>query len=104
VSFELTEDGARRVDEATQELFQQNPRGMIDIILDGRIQSMPIVQSERFGGKGQITGSFDKAAATDLALVLRSGALPCPIGSLDDKGNPVPGVPESERYVGPSGK
>src|SRR5439155_19105900 len=46
------------------------------IVLDRLVVSAPSVQSAINDGKGQITGSFTEQAAKDLALVLKTGALP----------------------------
>ena len=49
------------------------------IILDGKVQSAPRINERIGGGEAQITGSFSPEEASELALVLRSGALPAPI-------------------------
>lgn len=48
----------------------------VAIVLDGIVQSAPVIQTARFGGRAQITGRFSQSEAKDLALVLRYGALP----------------------------
>jgi preprotein translocase subunit SecD len=65
------------------------------IILDGRIESAPVIQSRIAGGNASITlGSSDPDSqlrdARKLELVLRSGALPAPI------------TPSNEQHIGPS--
>jgi protein-export membrane protein SecD/preprotein translocase SecF subunit len=72
VAFSLTQDGARRFAQLTA---QHVGRG-VAIILDGRVQSAPIIEGRIERGEGQIRGRFTSAQASDLALVLRSGALP----------------------------
>ncbi len=53
------------------------PRGRAAIVLDGVVQSAPTVDGQNLAdGSFQISGGFTKAEATDLALVLRYGALP----------------------------
>lgn len=96
VTFELRRDGARLFDEAALRLFNETPRGLIVIVLDGRIVSKPVVNAERFDGSGIIEGRFDEKEAQNLAIVLRTGGLPVPVGRIKD-GIPVPGEPESER-------
>ena len=77
VSFNLTADGAARFGRVTEE----NIGKMLAISLDGRIQSAPRING-RITDSGIITGGaagFAPQAAQDLALVLRSGALPASI-------------------------
>jgi protein-export membrane protein SecD len=75
ISFTLTPDGAKRFAELTSE----NVGRRLAIILDGKVQSAPTIKSRIPGGKGIIEGSFSADEAKDLALVLRSGALPAPM-------------------------
>lgn len=83
VSFNLTADGAQRFGRVTE----QNIGKMLAIVLDGRIQSAPRING-RITDSGIITGGttgFAPQAAQDLALVLRSGALPASIKYLDEE-------------------
>ncbi|MHC4608226.1 MAG: protein translocase subunit SecD, partial [Planctomycetota bacterium] len=98
VAFELNQRGAALFDEAAKKLYHQSPRGMLAIIIDGRLKCAPTVQSPKFGGRGVIYGGYTKDEAKDLAIVLKSGSLPMPIGSTDHG----PGVPEAENFVGPT--
>jgi len=59
------------------------------VVLNGEVKSIAFIKSQIFDS-GQITGRFSKQSAEDLALTLRSGALPAPIEYLE------------ERTVGPS--
>jgi preprotein translocase subunit SecD len=79
ISFEMTEAGAAAFDVAAKELFNRSPKGHIAIVLDGQMISAPVVQVEKFGGQGQITGSFGEAEAKDLAASLCGAALPVPV-------------------------
>jgi preprotein translocase subunit SecD len=66
---------------------EENIGKMLAIVLDKRIQSAPRINS-RISDSGQITGGaggFSPQAAQDLALVLRSGALPASIKYLDEE-------------------
>jgi SecD/SecF fusion protein len=49
------------------------------IILDSIVQSAPVIQEPITEGKAQITGAFTTQEASDLAIVLRAGALPAPV-------------------------
>ena len=71
VGFTLNNAGAVRFSQITQ----QNLHKQLAIVLDHKIQSAPEIQSQ-ISDSGQITGSFTQAQAEELALVLRSGALP----------------------------
>jgi preprotein translocase subunit SecD len=85
VSFTLTADGGRRFGTLTE----TNIGRQLAIILDGRVQSAPQIQS-RITDQGRVTGSFTQQEVQDLSLVLRSGALPAGNTYLE------------ERTIGPS--
>ena len=55
------------------------------IVLDNKIISAPNVREPIVGGSGQITGNFTFQSATDLALLLRSGALPAPLNIIEER-------------------
>ena len=97
-SFTLNTEGAKMFDDAAARLYDQRPAGLIVIMLDGKVKSAPAVQSPSFHGHGQISGAKDQNDAKELAIILRSGSLPAPIGSLEGG----PGKPESETFVGPT--
>lgn len=99
-SFELDAEGAVLFDRAAKELYNRNPPGLIAILMDGVVRSAPAVQSESFRGRGQISGAGSEEEAKDLAIILRSGGLPAPLGGLR-AGVKTPGEPESERPYGP---
>ena len=84
VSFTLTPEGAK----VFSQLTAANIGRRLAIVLDGKVKSAPVIQSQ-ISDQGQITGRFTPQEANDLALVLRSGALPAPL------------VIEEERTVGP---
>ena len=54
------------------------------IILDNKIISAPQIREPILGGNGQISGNFTFQSATDLALLLRSGALPAPLNIIEE--------------------
>jgi preprotein translocase subunit SecD len=86
VAITLTSPGATLFERITGE----NTGRRMAIILDGKVQSAPVIQDRIGGGRAVITGSFTLDEARDLALVLRAGALPAPV------------VIAEERTVGPS--
>ncbi|NQS99976.1 MAG: protein translocase subunit SecD [Candidatus Omnitrophica bacterium] len=75
VSFGLNSRGARKFARLTK----KNIGKRLAIVLDDKVKSAPTIQSEIPAGRGQITGRFSEDEAADLALVLRTGALPAPI-------------------------
>ncbi len=75
VSFSLNPRGAR----SFARLTKNNIGRRLAIVLDTTVKSAPVIESEIPAGRGQITGSFSEDEAADLALVLRTGALPAPI-------------------------
>jgi len=83
VSFNLTADGSQRFGRVTEE----NIGKRLAIVLDQNIQSAPVINS-RITDSGIITGGpggFAQQEAQDLALVLRSGALPASIKYLNEE-------------------
>jgi len=74
IVFETTSEGAQIFGNYTQE----NVGSAMAIVLDGVVLSAPTIQS-RIDTNGQITGNFDQESAQQLALQLRSGALPIPL-------------------------
>ena len=80
VSFSFNRDGARKFGDVTGQNIGRN----LAVILDGRVQTAPQIQS-RITDEGRITGSFSQAEAADLSLVLRSGALPASLTYLEER-------------------
>jgi preprotein translocase subunit SecD len=85
VSFTLNSEGGARFGRVTAE----NIGRQLAIILDGRVQSAPRIES-RISTDGRITGSFTSEEVQNLSLILRSGALPATLTYLE------------ERTIGPS--
>ncbi|MFM7201115.1 MAG: protein translocase subunit SecD [Myxococcota bacterium] len=75
VSISLSPAAARVFDELTA----ANVNRQLAIVLDGIVKSAPNIQERIGGGQVRITGQFTDQEAADLAVVLRSGALPAPI-------------------------
>ncbi len=86
VTFRFNSSGARRFGEVTSE----NVGRPFAIVLDGKVISAPVIQEPILGGTGQISGDFSVEEANNLAILLRSGALPASLTILE------------ERTVGPS--
>jgi preprotein translocase subunit SecD len=86
IAFRLDTIGARKFGKITTE----NIGKPFAIILDGKVLSAPTIQSAILGGSGVITGNFTPEEATQLAGLLRAGALPAKLSIIE------------ERTVGPS--
>ena len=80
VNFQLNAEGGRRFGRVTGE----NIGRPFAIVLDGKVVSAPVIQSQIFGS-GQITGNFSVAETNELALILRAGALPAPLIILEER-------------------
>ncbi|MDP3730477.1 MAG: protein translocase subunit SecD [Candidatus Omnitrophota bacterium] len=85
VSLALNTKGA----EVFYAITQANVGKRLAIVLDGKVQSAPVIREPIPSGQAQISGSFTVEEANDLAIVLRAGALPAPV------------IVEEERTVGP---
>jgi preprotein translocase subunit SecD len=81
ITIKFDSVGARRFDELTRD----NIGKPFAIVLDGKVLSDPVIQSAIPGGSGVITGSFTTKYATDLALLLRAGALPAPLKIIEER-------------------
>ena len=81
VSFTLDRVGAKRFGKATSTGIGKQ----LAIVLDGKIISAPVIRDVIASGSGQISGGFTFQSATDLALLLRSGALPAPLSIIEER-------------------
>lgn len=86
VTFRFNQKGAVRFGKLTAE----NVNKPFAIVLDGVVQSAPVINEPILGGSGQISGQFTTDETANLAVVLRSGALPAKL------------VVVEQRTVGPS--
>ncbi|MDX8398266.1 MAG: protein translocase subunit SecD [Mariprofundaceae bacterium] len=86
VTLKFNSKGARTFDRLTK----ANVGKRFAIILEGQVNSAPVIRERISGGTAQITGSFSPEEARNLAIVLRAGALPAPVKVVE------------ERSIGPS--
>jgi preprotein translocase subunit SecD len=86
ISFRFNTSGARKFGKYTQE----NVGRPFAIMLDDKVISAPVIREPILGGTGQISGNFSVESANNLAIQLRSGALPAKLTVVE------------ERTVGPS--
>ena len=81
VAFALDRLGSQKFGKATT----KNIGKRIAIILDNEAISAPVIRDSITGGNGTISGNFSFQTATDLALLLRSGALPTPLSVVEER-------------------
>ena len=81
VTFTLDRVGAKRFGKPTSTGIGKQ----LAIVLDGKIISAPVIRDTIASGSGQISGGFTFQSATDLALLLRSGALPAPLNIIEER-------------------
>ena len=81
VTFDFDRLGAKRFGRATTKGVGKR----LAIVLDGKVISAPVIQEAIVAGSGQISGDFTFQSATDLALLLRSGALPAPLEIIEER-------------------
>jgi preprotein translocase subunit SecD len=86
IDFGFNNAGARKFGKFTQDHVGRP----FAIVLDDKIISAPVIREPILGGRGQISGSFTPETSTQLAIQLRSGALPAKLTIIE------------ERTVGPS--
>ncbi len=81
VAFSLDRLGSQKFAQVTS----KNIGKRIAIILDNEAISAPVIRDSITGGNGTISGNFTFQSATDLALLLRSGALPTPLTVVEER-------------------
>ncbi len=86
INFKLSTFGAKVFGDFTANSIGKR----LAVVLDGKVFSDPVIRERIGGGSGQISGNFTVAEAGNVAIALRSGALPAPVIMLE------------KRSVGPS--
>ncbi|PTV97001.1 preprotein translocase subunit SecD [Rhodobacter aestuarii] len=81
VAFRFNPTGARAFGDYTASHIGEP----FAIVLDGKVISAPTIQAHIAGGSGIITGNFSVEEATNLALLLRAGALPAGMTFLEER-------------------
>lgn len=81
INFEFDSRGARRFADYTR----NNIGAVFAIVLDNEIISAPTIQSAITQGSGRITGDFTAYEASQTALLIRSGALPAELTTLEQR-------------------
>ena len=81
VSIQFDTIGARKFGEVTKNHTGER----LAMILDGKVISAPNINEPILGGSAQITGDYSYESAINLAILLRSGALPAPIHVIEER-------------------
>ncbi|ETA52684.1 protein translocase subunit SecD [Ponticoccus alexandrii] len=81
VSFRFNPSGGRKFGDYTA----ANIGSPFAIVLDNEVISAPVIQSHISGGSGIITGNFTVEESTNLAVLLRAGALPAGLDFLEER-------------------
>jgi preprotein translocase subunit SecD len=81
VTFRFNPSGARAFGEYTA----ANVGAPFAIVLDEEVISAPVIRQAITGGSGQITGNFNVEESTELAVLLRAGALPAEMVFLEER-------------------
>jgi preprotein translocase subunit SecD len=81
VNFKFDSAGARKFANATQE----NVGKVFAIILDKKVICAPVIREAITQGSGMISGNFTVQQAHELSLLLRAGALPCPLTVIEER-------------------
>ncbi|MDG4649156.1 protein translocase subunit SecD [Roseibacterium sp. SDUM158017] len=81
VTFRFNPTGARAFGEYTA----ANVGAPFAIVLDEEVISAPVIRQAITGGSGQISGNFTVESSTDLAVLLRAGALPAEMTFLEER-------------------
>ncbi len=81
VNFTFDSTGSRKFADVSS----ANIGKRFAVVLDNQVIEAPVIQSAITGGRGMITGGFTAASATQLALELRSGALPAPLNIVEER-------------------
>ena len=81
VNFVFDSTGSRRFADITT--AQVGHR--FAVVLDDKVLTAPVIQTPITGGRGQISGSFSAQEATNLAVLLRAGALPAPLTVVEER-------------------
>jgi len=81
VNFKLDNLGARKFAMASKDNIGRN----LAIVLDNEVISAPVIRDAIITGNGQISGNFTAQEANELAILLRSGALPAPLSIIEER-------------------
>ena len=81
VSFTFDNVGARKFGNVTRDHVNE----LLAIVLDDKVISSPRINEPILGGNGVISGNFTVESASELAILLRAGALPAPLTVVEER-------------------
>lgn len=81
IHFSFNQLGAKKFGEVTS----KNRNKRLAVVLDGGVLSAPVINGPIMGGDGIISGNFTVESATELAMVLRAGALPAQLKIIEER-------------------
>jgi preprotein translocase subunit SecD len=81
LSFQLDNQGSRIFCRISREYTGQR----FAILLDNQVLTAPTINEPICGGSGQISGNFTAQTASELAIMLRAGALPAPLTVIEER-------------------
>ena len=81
VTFKLDSTGAKQFAAMTRE----NIGRVLAIVLDDNVVTAPVINTAIPGGRGEIIGNFTLPEAHNVALMLRTGALPVPLNIIEER-------------------
>ncbi|MBV8538094.1 MAG: protein translocase subunit SecD [Alphaproteobacteria bacterium] len=81
VNFTFDGVGTRQFADVTRD----NVGRPFAVVLDGKVITAPVIREPILGGRGQISGNFTARSASDLAVLLRAGALPAPLKIIEER-------------------
>lgn len=81
VGLEFDKDGAKIFSKVTEANINKN----LAIVLDGVVQSAPVIRTRIPDGRAIIEGNFTPEEAKDLAITLRAGVLPAPVKIIEER-------------------
>ncbi|XOV81006.1 MAG: protein translocase subunit SecD [Aestuariibacter sp.] len=81
VTFKFDAQGASKFAEMTK----HNIGRVLAVVLDNEVVTAPVIRSIIPGGRGEISGNFSVKETQDVALMLRTGALPIPLNIIEER-------------------
>ncbi|MBY5369756.1 protein translocase subunit SecDF [Rhizobium leguminosarum] len=81
IAYRLDAEGTQRLAQATE----RNIGKHLAIVFDDQVMSSPVIDAAITGGEGRISANFSEDGVRDLAIMLRAGALPATLTSVEER-------------------